>query len=263
MVNISPASSLQPLASKAAPSLLIGTPCYGGLVGQGYMESVIALMVYGSAHGFTMTLALNGHDSLITRSRNTVVTAFLDRPQATHLMFVDADITFPPEAVHRLLRFDQDVVAGMYPIKNIDWQRFRERLPQGADEAKVRELGLNFVGTPLAASDPGREERDGFVTASYAGTGFMLIKRRVLERMIAAYPETKFEVAHTWPRVAKQSPNQYALFDCMIEPGTNIYLSEDFAFCRRWRELGGKIWLDTQTRLTHTGVYAYEGAPGV
>ena len=125
----------------------------------------------------------------------------------------------------------------------------------------MRELGLNFVGTPLAGE--GREERNGFVTGSYAGTGFMLIKRRVIERMIAAYPETKYEVAHTYPRVAKQSPNQYALFDCMIDPKSHIYLSEDFAFCERWRALGGKIWLDTKTRLVHTGVYNYEGTPAV
>jgi hypothetical protein len=241
------------------PNLVIGTPCYGGLVAQGYMESIIALMVYGSAQGFTMTMAMNGHDSLITRSRNKIVATFLDRPDATHLFFIDADISFRPEAVKRMLDFDQDVVAGMYPIKNIDWPRFHDRIKPGAAVGEMRELGLNFVGTPLAGE--GREERGGFVTGSYAGTGFMLIKRRVLERMIAAYPETRYEVAHTYPRVA-QSPNQYALFDCMIEPDTHIYLSEDFAFCRRWRALGGTIWLDTQTRLTHTGVYAYEGKPG-
>ena len=113
--------------------------------------------------------------------------------------------------------------------------------------AEMGELGLNFVGTPLVGKD--REERDGFVTGVYAGTGFMLIKRARLERMITAYPETQIRLAHVYPRAEKQSPNQYALFDCMIEPGSNIYLSEDFAFCRRWRQIGGKIWLDTESRL--------------
>ena len=241
------------------PFLVVGTPCYGGLVAQGYMESIIALMIYGSAQGFDMTLAMNGHDSLITRSRNKIVSAFLDRPEATHLFFIDADISFKPESVKRMLDFDQDVVAGMYPIKNIDWPRLKTRVKPEASEAELREAGLNFVGMPIAGE--GKEERDGFVTGTYAGTGFMLIKRKVLERMIVAYPETKYKVAHTYPRVAKQSENQFALFDCMIEQGTNIYLSEDFAFCNRWRALGGKIWLDTKSRLTHTGVYAYEGTP--
>ncbi len=70
--------------------------------------------------------------------------------------------------------------------------------------------------------------------------------------MTIAYPETKFDVAHTFPRPKRQSPNQFALFDCMIEPESKIYLSEDFAFCRRWRQLGGKIWLDTKTRLAYS-----------
>lgn len=245
----------------ARPFVLIGTPCYGGLVAQNYMESIIQLMVFAARSDFDLTLALNGHDSLITRSRNKIVASFLDMPQATHLMFIDADIAFQPEYVQRLLKFDQDVVAGMYPIKNIDWPRLREHATPQMTDAQFAEAGLNYVGQPCLGKE--REEIDGFVTATYAGTGFKLIKRSVLERMIEAYPETKYEVAHVWPRPKTRSENQYALFDCMIEPKTNIYLSEDFAFCRRWRQLGGKIWLDTQSRLTHIGVYKYEGTPDI
>jgi len=216
-------------------------------------------MVFASRSNMDVTLALNGHDSLITRSRNTIVSSFLDMPQATHLMFIDADIAFQPEYVQRMLQFDQDVVAGMYPIKNIDWPRLRQNVTPGSSEAQWAEAGLNYVGQPCQGVE--REEKDGFVTATYAGTGFKLIKRSVFERMIEAYPETKYDVAQVWPRRKTRSDNQYALFDCIIEPGTNIYLSEDFAFCRRWRQIGGKIWLDTESRLTHIGVYKYEGSP--
>lgn len=246
----------------AKPYIMIGTPCYGGLVAQGYMESVIALMIYASKNNFDLTLAMNGQDSLITRSRNTIVSAFLDRPEMSHLMFIDADISFEPEAVHRLLSFDEDIAAGMYPVKNIDWQRFRQRAKPESTDADLREAGLNFVGTPFA--DARREERAGFVTGYYAGTGFMLIRRQVFTRMIEAYPETKYEISQTFPRVPKEqrSQNQYALFDCMVDRKSSIYLSEDFAFCERWRAIGGKIWLDTKTRLTHTGSYSFVGTPG-
>ena len=241
------------------PFVLIATPCYGGLVSQGYMESVIQLMSYAAAQGFEVTLAMNGHDSLITRSRNKLVSAFLDMAHATHLMFIDADIVFRPEYVGRLLKFDQDVTAGMYPIKNIDWPLLQKRMGTAPTPEALAEAGLNFVGTPCINNE--REEKDGFVTGTYAGTGFMMIKRAALKKMIASYPETKYILAHTYPRVAHQSDNQYALFECMIEPGSHAYLSEDFAFCRRWRETGGKIWLDTQSRLSHIGVYRYEGTP--
>ncbi len=251
--------------SQSKPFVLIATPCYGGLVAQGYMESVIRLMVHAAGQGVEVTLAMNGHDSLVTRSRNTLVSAFLDMRQATHLLFVDADICFRPEDVMRLLRFDEEVVAGMYPVKNIDWPLLRQRVASGgpgaASVAQWQEMGLNFVGMPLPAGAPGREDRDGFVTGSYAGTGFMLIRRSAFERMIAAYPDTHYDAAHLYPRQANPSKNQYALFDCMIEPESKTYLSEDFAFCRRWRKTGGKIWLDTQCRLTHIGAYNYEGTP--
>ena len=243
------------------PFVLIGTPCYGGLVAQNYMESILQLMVYAARSDFDVSLALNGHDSLITRSRNTIVASFLDMPQATHLMFIDADIVFQPEYVQRMLKFDQDLVAGMYPIKNIDWPRLRQQATPENSDAQFAEAGLNYVGLPCVGAD--REEREGFVTGTYAGTGFKLIKRSVFERLIAAHPETKYDAAQTWPRPKHRSQNQYALFDCMIEPGTNIYLSEDFAFCRRWRQLGGKIWLDTKSRLGHIGSYKYEGTPDI
>lgn len=243
------------------PFILIATPCYGGVVHQGYMESVVQLMGYASANDFAVTLALNGSDSLITRSRNKLVSVFLDTPAMTHLMFIDADISFRPEDLHRLLKFDEDVVAGMYPVKNIDWARLQQHQQPGMPEQHLKESGLNYVG--LSCQGAEWEERDGFVTGIYAGTGFKLIKRRVFERMIAAYPETKFQAAQTYPRPKTYSNNQYALFDCIIDPMTGVYLSEDFAFCQRWRKIGGKIWLDTQSRLAHIGSYRFEGTPAL
>jgi hypothetical protein len=241
------------------PFILIGTPCYGSMVAQSYMESVVQLITYAAGRNFDLTLALLGGDSLITRSRNKLVATFLDMPQATHLLFIDADIAFQPAQVERLLNFDQDVVAGMYPVKAFDWAKMKAGVTPDTPPALLGEAGLHFVGQPCVNHE--REERNGFVTGTYAGTGFMLIKRDCLTRMIAAYPETKYKAAQVWPRVVTQSENQYALFDCLIEPESGIYLSEDFAFCRRWRAIGGKIWLDTEGRLTHIGGYRYEGMP--
>ena len=55
------------------------------------------------------------------------------------------------------------------------------------------------------------------------------------------------------------SPHRFALFDCLIDPATGVYLSEDFAFCRRWTDLGGEIWIDVESRLTHVGPHAFVG----
>jgi hypothetical protein len=242
-----------------SPLIVVATPCYGGLVTQGYMESVLQLSGYAAANRFEVTLAMNGGDSLITRSRNKLVSVFMDIAQATHLLFIDADIAFRPESVLRMLGFNQPIVAGMYPIKGIDWQRLERNMPEDRTADQLRESALHYVGEPCTGAD--REERDGFVTAAYAGTGFKLIQRGVIERMIDAYPETRYRVAQTYPAPTTVSPHQYALFDCMIDPATGIYLSEDYAFCQRWRKLGGKIWLDSESRLTHVGSYKFSGRP--
>jgi hypothetical protein len=89
------------------PMVFIATPCFGGLVSQHYMQSVIRLIQFASQANFDAALALLGHDSLITRSRNTLVSQFLNTPEATHLLFVDADICFEAEQVYEMLSFDQ------------------------------------------------------------------------------------------------------------------------------------------------------------
>lgn len=234
--------------------LVVATPCYGGMVTQRYMQSVAALLLVTARDRLSVTLELLGNDSLITRARNSLVRIALDNPATTHLMFIDADIGFTLEQVARMIDFDREVVAGMYPLKLVHydeavagWVRAGEPL----ETAQIRYVGVPFT-------DERRREENGFVTAEYAGTGFMLIKREALERMMAAYPETRFTVAHDSANPTR-SPNQFALFDCIIDPETGEYLSEDYTFCRRWRAIGGDVWVDSRSALTHVGPREFRG----
>jgi hypothetical protein len=63
-------------------------------------------------------------------------------------------------------------------------------------------------------------------------------------------------------RDAVRSSNLFALFDCMIEAETGVYLSEDYSFCERWRKIGGEIWVDTRSKLSHCGAYEFVGEGG-
>jgi hypothetical protein len=238
------------------PHLVVATPCFGGLVGQRYMQSTIALLQYGTQMGLQVSIELLGYDSLITRSRNALVARFMDTPTATHLLFVDADTGFNVEQVLRMLHFDQDIVAGMYPLKLIDWDE--AALTRARRGEPVETAPLRYVGTPCEGA--ALDKRDGFITGQYAGTGFMMIKRQTLERMMRAYPHTRYTAAHT-AAVPSRSPHQYALFDCMIDPDNGHYLSEDYTFCRRWRDIGGKLWLDTKGELIHVGPHEFLGQP--
>jgi hypothetical protein len=237
--------------------LLVATPCYGGLVSQLYMQSILGLVQIAGEAGFDATIALLGHDSLVTRSRNTLVAQFLATPRATHLLFIDADIGFAAAQVAEMLRFGEAFVAGVYPLKVIDWSgvaKARAGAAETFDTAPFHYVGALCTGAGL-------ERRGRFATGIYCGGGFMLLERSVITRMIEAYPQTRYKAAHAYTNAA--GGEAYALFDCMIDKDTGAYVSEDFGFCQRWRDIGGKIWLDTVGRLTHAGAYSFQGDPSV
>jgi hypothetical protein len=242
------------------PLILIATPCFGGMVRHNYMLSVMRLISYAKAAEFDVSLSMVGYDALISRARSTLVAAFLDDARATHLLFVDADISFEPQQVERLLRFDRDFTGALYPLKSMDWDLIAQRCVEGGES--VKQAAVSYVGTFCPEAE--RKHEGGFATAIYAGGGFQLIRRSALRRMIAAYPQTHFSRVHILPmsgarRDAVQSSNLFALFDCIIDPETGTYLSEDYSFCLRWRELGGEIWLDGASKLTHSGTYQFVG----
>jgi hypothetical protein len=239
-------------------NVMVATPCYGGVVTQRYMTSVFGLLQLGDRAGWAVSLELLGYDSLITRSRNTLLSRFLAASGATHLLFIDADIGFAASQVARMVDFDEGVVAGLYPLKSADWTSAAiGRVIRGES---LETAPLRYVGVPC--EEPLRQQRDGFVTGTYAGTGFMLIRRDVILRLTRAYPNLRYRGTHGGV-AGRPDQDEFALFDCMIDPDTGIYLSEDYAFCRRWRDLGGEIWLDTQGELVHTGPCDFEGRPGV
>ncbi len=235
------------------PGIMVCTPCFGRMVTSAYMESVLRLQVGCAANGVNFGIKLTGSDALITRARAELVAHFLNDPRPTHLMFIDADIGFEPEQVFRLLRFDADVVAATYPIKEIDWKRFAEAARAGR---RPETAGLHYV---MHADFP-LQTRNDFAKVRYAGTGFVLIRRSALERLCAAHPELKYRQVH-YAGGDEMADNQhrYALFDTMIDPESGEYLSEDYAFCRRWLDLGGEIWLDLKSKLAHFGLQGFYG----
>ena len=99
----------------------------------------------------------------------------------------------------------------------------------------------------------------GFVEVLDAATGFMMIKREAILKMIEEYPELKYTSDQMLNGKLYESDNCYAFFDTMIDPVSNRYLSEDYAFCRLWQKIGGKIYADVASSLTHYGTYSFKG----
>jgi hypothetical protein len=241
-------------ANSSRIKLVVSTPCFGGQTSVRYTHSLLKLQQRVQMYDdLDLKVNFKDGDALITRARASLVSQFLDDPHATHLLFVDADIGFEPEQVIRLIQCGAEMCAAIYPIKRIDWERVRKVI-----EEKRPNPGAATLDYVLGVDDPNAVITcDGFVKVRYAGTGFLMIRRAALERMCAHYPQLRFARDHS-ADAATASPNRYALFDCSIdENGT--YLSEDFAFCRRWTDIGGEIWADLSSRLEHVGPMTFSG----
>jgi hypothetical protein len=237
--------------------LVVATPCFGGQVASIYASSIFKLQrAVRSMSNMDLKVLMRDGDALITRARANLMTLFLEDSAATHLLFVDADIGFEPEQVFRLIESGADVVAGVYPIKRVNWDKAKQAL--AADRPQPQSACLDYV---LEIDDPDHVVVvDGFTRVRYAGTGFLMIRRQVFEKMCGhpGYAPLQFFREHSRDALAG-SANRFALFECMIDPKTGTYLSEDFAFCKRWTDIGGEIWADLQSRLDHVGPSVFHG----
>jgi hypothetical protein len=235
-------------------NLVIATPCFGGQISVVCAASLFKLQTrLRSYSDVTLKVLFKDGDALITRARASLISQFLDDPGATHLLFIDADIGFEPEQVLRLIECGADMCAAIYPIKRIDWDKVKATIEAARPNAPAAALKYVFeVDDPNAVVQAG-----GFVKVRYAGTGFLMIRRAALERMCRRYPELQFKLDHSTD-AATASDKRFALFECMIaEDGT--YLSEDFAFCKRWTDMGGEIWADLGSKLSHVGPMVFCG----
>jgi len=235
--------------------LFVGTPCYNRQVTDVYAGSLLKLQLACQQREVRLQVQMLGSDALITRARQNLVARFLENVAASHLIFIDADMGFEPEQVFRLMDFDADVTAAIYPIKRVDWEKVA-----ACAQAKRMPLEATALTYTTGFEDGSRiSVRDGFARVSYAGTGFLMIRRQALLSMIEKYPELRYANDHKPDDQLAGSRWRSALFNCIIDPVTGTYLSEDFSFCRRWTDMGGEIWADLQSRLTHVGTFSFAG----
>jgi len=238
----------------AAVNLVIATPCYGGQISVQYAVSLLRLeKLVRRYKDFNLKVQFKDGDALITRARASLISQFLDDPRATHLLFIDADIGFAPEQVVRLIQCGAEMCAAVYPVKRLDWNRMKTTIAAASPNPAAAALQYVFeVENPNAVT-----AQDGFLKVRYAGTGFLMIRRAALERMCECYPQLQYKRDHSID-AATESNKRFALFESMIgEDGT--YLSEDFAFCKRWTDIGGEIWADLNSKLSHTGPTTFCG----
>ncbi len=238
--------------SEPSIHLVVGTPCHGGMVTSAYFSSVMKLQESFLRGEMPLTFLTPDGGDLVERARQEIVADFMAIPGATHLLFIDSDIGFEPEQVHRLIRFNADIAAAIYPLKRIDWEKAGAAALAGREN--LESAGLHYV---MEMEEP-FQTRDEFFKVRSAGTGFFLMKRAVIEAMMERHPELRYE-NETGNRESGQIYPRYALFNCLIDGESGAYLSEDYSFCRRWTKMGGEIWVDQRSRLQHVGPVTFKG----
>ena len=260
---------------KKPVKIYIGTPCYGGQCFAGYVASLLQTQSHLKTLDPPMSLetCFLTNESLITRGRNTIVAKFLNDSSFTHLLFIDADISWHPMTVEKLVKADCDIVGAIYPKKGYTWKHLNKVLPNliesnengnvtfkdvdGKMEAFVKANLMNYTMN----YSQNRQIKNNLLEVKHIGTGFMMIKREVLEKMCAKFTECKYDDDIN---ILSESENNhlYSLFDCDISMGSDNklhYLSEDYLFCKRWIDMGGKIFAEVTSPLTHTGTHSFQG----
>jgi hypothetical protein len=207
-------------------------PCYGGQLTEQTFMSYIKWGNTARQLGLDWTVETMTNESLISRARNTLTAKFLHTKESTHLMFIDADIGWEPWHLLVMLDAQKDVIGGLYPMKSLP-------------------VKWCVNGIPGVEEDP----NSPLIEVSKTGTGFLLIKRDVFDKLNAHPAVRTFANDIGLPRELDEYMKTY--FDTAVREGR--YYSEDWTFCENWRDLGGQVWVDKRVLLRHTGTYTFDG----
>ena len=215
-------------------SILIGLPCYGGVVSDKTTNALFKLgkqFVRNNIDHGILTLA---NESLISRGRSRIANFFINNTDFEYLFFLDSDVGFEADDVLKLLNHNKEMVCGAYPMKTIP-------------------LKWNFTIT-----EPKQREGD-LVAIDKIGIGFSLIHRNVFIRIAKQYPELKYiptNESTTHNPTEQEFNNSYHYFHEMRQG--DIYLPEDLSFFTRARNVGMQAWMDTSINLCHVGSHVFQ-----
>jgi hypothetical protein len=245
--------------------LFLATPMYGGNCVGMYTRAVADLAAVCAKYGIPLQLYFLFNESLITRARNYCADEFL-RSDATHLLFIDSDIGFNPQDVLALLAMqdddsDYDVIGAPYPKKCISWEKIKMAVDKGIADEDPNKLE-KFVGDYVFNPRNGQREIPigEPVEVMEMGTGFMMIRRKTFDKYKEVFPHLHYKPDHIRTEAFDGSREIMAYFDCIIDPVSKRYLSEDYMFCYNVQKAGMKVWFCPWMQTQHVGTYVFGGS---
>jgi hypothetical protein len=283
--------------------LFIATPMYGGVCSGMFTRSMTDLTALATKYGLALQIYFLFNESLITRARNYCCDEFM-RSDATHMLFIDSDISFNPNDVIGMLAMqmqnpDYHILGAPYPKKTISWEKIKLAVDKGAADENPNKLE-NFVGDYVF--NPVSNGKTSIKIGEPAevleiGTGFMMFPRETLEKFNKAYPNYTYKPDHVRTASFDGSREIMMYFQAEVdipnpenallpildevaagkldteavknkleeyhkkrEASSKRYLSEDYWFCQRTKDIGIKTWLCPWMQLKHIGSYIFGGS---
>jgi len=251
-------------------NVFIATPSQGGSIHYTYLFGILSTAELFRNYKIPYYNMVSANESLLTKVRNGIVADFMSRSEFTHLMFIDNDVGFNGADIIKLLLTKKEIVSGAYPSKTIEWGQVERAVKAGVKEEDLKYFCNTFPINFMFDKDYKLlKEKDGTIEISSNGAGFVLIQRSVFDQMMDEYPELKCAPKMSGVDHSKNPGSSktmfdylYTLFDTSIHPESRDFLSEDITFYYRWQQLGGKLWLQPDIQLTHTGNQTQETIVG-
>lgn len=215
--------------------ILIGTPSYDGKVDVRYVDSLLNTLSVAANADIQVLPFFICNDSLVQRARNDIFAIAYNNKNIDQLVFIDSDIGWTPEDFMKIVMNENDMVGATYRKKHDDEELYAfkalETYKPGEPES------YNIV-----------PDSNGILEVRGIGCGFLKLSRKCLDIM--------------WEKEPKYYSDQRGviknIFECIVNTDNN-FVSEDIHMCEKWRELGGKVYLDTTITCTHTGTKTFNG----
>jgi hypothetical protein len=233
----------------------IATPAFGEVFYTPYVQSLYRLMRAFEARKWQSSFASIAYAD-IAESRNFLLTRWYDKSDATHLLFVDADMGFPAELVLDMVDFGKPVTGVVYPKRQVDLGRIAELSAAGTPAPRAIARGHNYIlrkRRGLSISIP----QNGFMQVDGCGAGVFLIARSAIDTMLKKMPELSDAKARTNSPLAANLDRMIRAFEPLRVD--DALLSEDFSFCHRWNQCGGEVWVNTVHAVEHIGLHRFNG----
>lgn len=250
---------------KKEVKLFVSTPMYGGQCFGLYVKSAIDLQNIFSRYNIDLKFSFLFNESLIQRARNYLADEFM-RSDSTHLLFIDADISFDAKDVLALLALDKPVIAGTYPKKCINWTNVKDAIIKNPEisNQEIEQLVGDFVFNIKQGTK--HFNITELVEVSEVGTGFLLIKREVFEQMNEVYPQLLYLPDHVSTahfdgsrKIMNYFPVEVDKPDGVLGGNSLRLLSEDYHWSRLVAKMGIPLYIAPFVNLGHTGTYTFNG----